>query len=136
MNYEPRFIATMNKEVTSMKINDVSKLTGLPISTLRFYERKNLIPDRFVKRDVNNYRVYTEEIVEFLDDVKALLSVDFSIEELSLLINERLNLSYEAKKKMVEQKIKEMEDLQKRLRKSKKFLHAILEGKANFQTKC
>ncbi|MFS0855837.1 MerR family transcriptional regulator [Paenibacillus taichungensis] len=119
-----------------MKINDVSKLTGLPISTLRFYERKNLIPDRFVKRDVNNYRVYTEEIVEFLDDVKALLSVDFSIEELSLLINERLNLSYEAKKKMVEQKIKEMEDLQKRLRKSKKFLHAILEGKANFQTKC
>lgn len=27
-----------------MKINDVSKLTGLPISTLRFYERKNVIP--------------------------------------------------------------------------------------------
>ncbi|WP_342745671.1 MerR family DNA-binding transcriptional regulator [Paenibacillus herberti] len=24
-----------------MRINDFSKLTGLPISTLRFYERKN-----------------------------------------------------------------------------------------------
>ena len=32
-----------------MKINDVSKLTGLPISTLRFYERKDLIPDSYVK---------------------------------------------------------------------------------------
>ncbi|MFB5681612.1 MerR family transcriptional regulator [Paenibacillus terreus] len=119
-----------------MKINEVSKRTGLPISTLRFYERKKLIPDEFVKRDENNYRIYSEEIVEFLDDVKALLSVDFSIEELSLLVNQQLNLSYEVKKNMVEQKIKEIEDIQKRLRKSKKFLSAILEGKAKFQTKC
>ncbi|WP_379137904.1 MerR family transcriptional regulator [Paenibacillus sp. sgz500958] len=119
-----------------MRINDVSKLTGLPISTLRFYERKNLIPDPFVKRDVNNYRIYSDEIVEFLEDVKALLSVGFSVEELSLLVNQQLNLSYEEKKTIVEQKIKEIEDLQKRLTKSKKFLHATLEGKANFQTKC
>ncbi|KGE19664.1 MerR family transcriptional regulator [Paenibacillus wynnii] len=119
-----------------MRINDVSKLTGLPISTLRFYERKSLIPDTFVKRDVNNYRIYSEEIVEFLEDVKALLSVGFSVEELGLLVNQQLNSSYEVKKKIVEQKIKEIEAIQKRLRKSKKFLHATLEGKANFQTKC
>lgn len=119
-----------------MKINDVSKLTGLPISTLRFYERKNLIPDKFVKRDEHNYRFYSEEIVEFLDDVKALLSANFSIEELSLLVNQQINLSYEEKKKIVEQKINEIDDIQKRLRKSKKFLLAILEGKAHFQTKC
>ncbi|MCC3374228.1 MerR family transcriptional regulator [Cohnella sp. REN36] len=119
-----------------MKINDVSKLTGLPISTLRFYERKNLIPDVFVQRDANNYRIYSEEIVEYLNDVKALLSVEFSIEELSLLVNPQLHLSSEEKKKMVEQKIKEIEDIQKQLRKSKKFLEDILVGKANFQTKC
>ncbi|MFF2019215.1 MerR family transcriptional regulator [Paenibacillus sp. NPDC058177] len=119
-----------------MKINDVSKLTDLPISTLRFYERKNLIPDIFLQRDANNYRIYSEEIVEFLEDVKALLSVGFSIEELSVLVSQELNLSYELKKQVVEQKIKEIEDVQKRLKKSKKFLHAVLEGKANFQTKC
>ncbi|RRJ67756.1 MerR family DNA-binding transcriptional regulator [Paenibacillus oralis] len=119
-----------------MKINEVSKRTGLPISTLRFYERKKLIPDGFVKRDENNYRIYAEEIVEYLDDVKALLSADFSIEELSLLVNQQLNLSYEVRKKMVEQKIKEIEDIQKQLRKSKKFLSAILVGKVNFRTKC
>ena len=91
-----------------MKIKEVSKLTGLPISTLRFYERKNLIPDSYVKRDANNYRVYSEDIVEFLDDVKALLSVDFSIEELSLLVDQQLNLSYEAKTAMIEQKSKKL----------------------------
>lgn len=119
-----------------MRINDVSKVTGLPISTLRFYERKNLIPDALVKRDANNYRIYSEKIIEFLDDVKTLLSLDFSIEELGLLVNQQLQLSYEDKKKMVEQKINEVEDIQKRLRKSKKLLHAILDGQANFQTKC
>jgi len=115
-----------------MRINEVSKVTGLPISTLRFYERKNLIPDRFVQRDGHNYRVYSEEIVEFLEDVKSLLSVNFSIEEISLLIDE----SYEAKKEIVERKIAELDEIQKRLRKSKTFLNAVLEGKAKFQTEC
>jgi len=119
-----------------MKINEVAKLTRLPISTLRFYERKNIIPDKFIQRDENNYRVYSEEIVDFLDDVKTLLSVNFSIEEICVLVSQELNLSYEAKKKKVEQKIKELEDIQKQLKKSKAFLHAVLDGTANFQTKC
>ncbi|MBB6634998.1 MerR family transcriptional regulator [Cohnella thailandensis] len=119
-----------------MKINEVSKITGLPISTLRFYERKNLIPDMFVRRDENNYRIYSDEIVDFLDDVKSLLSVGFSIEEISLLVNQQLDLSYEAKKKMVERKIEEMDEFQKRISKSKKFLQAVLDGKVDFQTKC
>jgi len=119
-----------------LKINEVSKLTNLPISTLRFYERKNIIPDRFVRRDENNYRIYTEEIVEYLNDVKAMLNVNFSIEEFSLLVNEQLNLSYEEKKKIVEQKINEIEDIQQQLKKSKAFLQALLEGKTSFHTKC
>lgn len=119
-----------------MKINEVSKRTNLPISTLRFYERKNIIPNEFVKRDEYNYRVYAEEIVEFIEDIKSLLSADFSIEELNLLLNQQLNLSYEEKRIIVEQKIKEIEDIQRRLNKSKKFLKDILEGKVNFQTKC
>lgn len=110
-----------------MKINDVSKLTDLPISTLRFYERKKLIPDTFLKRDMNNYRIYAEEIVEFLDEVKVLLSVGFSVEELSFLFGQQFNPSYEQRNNLVEQKIKEIEVLQKRLKKSKKFLRATLE---------
>ncbi|GLO68080.1 MerR family transcriptional regulator [Oceanobacillus kimchii] len=119
-----------------MKINEVSKLTALPISTLRFYERKNLIPNKYIKRDVNNYRVYSEEIVEYLEDVKAILSADFSIEELSLMVNQQINLSYDEKKVMLEQKIKEIDVIREQLTRSKKFLNEILEGKAEFQTEC
>ncbi|MFD1337138.1 MerR family transcriptional regulator [Oceanobacillus iheyensis] len=119
-----------------MKINEVSKLTGLPISTLRFYERKNIIPERYIKRDVNNYRVYSEKIIEYLEDVKAILSADFSIEELSLMVNQQINLSYDEKMVMLEQKIKEIDAIREQLTRSKKFLNEILEGKAEFQTEC
>lgn len=119
-----------------MRINEVAKATGLPISTLRFYERKKLIPEAFLQRDGNNYRMYTEEIVDFLEDVKALLSVGFTVEELSQLINPDLQLSLAVKKTIVEQKIKDIEAIQKRLKKSKKFLLDTLEGKAHFQTRC
>ncbi|GAK40884.1 MerR family transcriptional regulator [Paenibacillus urinalis] len=119
-----------------MRINEVSKLTGLPISTLRFYERKQLIPGSYMYRDIHNYRVYSEEIVEYLNDVKALLSADFSIEELSLLVNDEINLSYEDKLKLVKQKVKEINDLKNQLNRSEQYLKTILEGTAKFHKEC
>ncbi|MCM3127086.1 MerR family transcriptional regulator [Paenibacillus sp. MER 78] len=119
-----------------MRINDVSKLTGLPISTLRFYERKDLIPDRYMYRDMNNYRVYSEDVVAYLNDVKALLAADFSIEELSLLVNEEINLSYEDKLKLVKQKVKKIDDLKNQLNRSEQYLNTILEGTAKFHKEC
>lgn len=119
-----------------MKINDVSKKTGLPISTLRFYERKNLIPDTLLARDVNNYRIYNEKVIDYLEDVKTLLSTGFTLNDLSTLINQDRSLTYEEKMKFVENKLKEIEDSQKKLEKSKKFLSEILVGKAIFKTKC
>lgn len=65
--------------------------------------------------------IYSEEIVEFLEDIKAPLSVGFAIEEISLLVDQHLNLSYAEKEKILEQKIKELDDIQQRLEKSKNF---------------
>lgn len=118
-----------------MRANQVSKLTGLPISTLRFYERKKLIPDQLVTRDDNNYREYHDEIVGFLDDLKTLLSVGFTVQELSLLVNES-EAAYEEKHVIVSDKIKHIQELQVKLEASKTFLVNVLEGKAGFQTKC
>ncbi|ACT03159.1 MerR family transcriptional regulator [Paenibacillus sp. JDR-2] len=118
-----------------MKASEVSKLTGLPISTLRFYERKELIPVQFVARDENNYRVYDKEVVGFLEDVKTLLSVGFTIQELILLINESEN-SYKEKKVLVMEKIQHIQEQKEKLELSKVFLMDVLEGKASFQTHC
>ncbi|WP_338130731.1 MerR family DNA-binding transcriptional regulator [Cohnella ginsengisoli] len=60
LNYELRFIANINlmliQKGKMMKANEVSKLTDLPISTLRFYERKQLIPKQFISRVGDRYR--------------------------------------------------------------------------------
>jgi DNA-binding transcriptional MerR regulator len=119
-----------------MQINEVSKATALPISTLRYYERKKLIPDLFLQRDGNNYRIYTPEIIDYLEDVKTLLSVGFTVEELSQMVAPQFPLDRTTKKTMIEHKIKEIEGIQKRLKKSKQFLQDILEGKAHFQIRC
>lgn len=118
-----------------MKASEVSKLTGLPVSTLRFYERKQLIPEQFISRDENNYRVYHHEVVGFLEDVKTLLSVGFSIQELILLVNESES-SYIEKKVLVLEKIQHIQELKAKLESSKTFLVDVLEGKASFQTQC
>ncbi|NQX61758.1 MerR family transcriptional regulator [Paenibacillus qinlingensis] len=116
-----------------MKANEVSKLTGLPISTLRFYERKQLIPEQLLSRDENNYRVYDKEVVEYLQDVRMLLTLGFTIQELILLINESSDIE---KKVLVTEKIAYIQELEAKLEASKTFLTNVLEGKANFQTRC
>ncbi|MFD7522232.1 MerR family transcriptional regulator [Paenibacillus chitinolyticus] len=116
-----------------MKANEVSRLTELPISTLRFYERKQLIPEQFISRDENNYRVYDEEVVKYLQDLRMLLTLGFTIQELFLLINES---SHTEKKALVKSKIEHIQELETKLEASKTFLKDVLKGKANFQTGC
>lgn len=116
-----------------MKANEVSRLTELPISTLRFYERKQLIPEQLISRDENNYRVYDEGVVAYLQDVRMLLKLGFTIEDLILLINES---SYLKKQALVTDKIKHIQELEANLKASKIFLSDVLEGRANFQTRC
>lgn len=118
-----------------MRAHQVSQLTGLPISTLRFYERKQLIPAQLVTRDDNNYREYHDEIINFLEDLKTLLSVGFTVQELSLLVNES-QTAYEEKRDIVADKIQHIQELQVKLEASKLFLMNVLEGTASFQTNC
>lgn len=116
-----------------MRANEVSRLTNVPISTLRFYERKQLIPEQFISRDENNYRVYDEGVVTYLQDVRMLLTLGFTIQDLVLLIHEN---SYTEKEALVKEKIKEIQEFEAKLNASKTFLSDLLEGRAYFQTEC
>ena len=49
-------------------IKDMSKLMGLPASTLRYYDKQGLLPN--LRRDANNTRIFTE------DDYHQLLLID------------------------------------------------------------
>ena len=45
-----------------MKIGELSKLTGISVTTIRFFEEKNLLPK--VARTISNQRIYDEQCVE------------------------------------------------------------------------
>lgn len=73
-----------------MRIGEVAEKTGLSISNIRFYERKGLIkPDRNVE---SKYRDYTIQDVERLKRIILFRKMDFSIESISMIINDEVLL--------------------------------------------
>jgi MerR family copper efflux transcriptional regulator len=64
-----------------MKINELAKKTGLTAPTIRFYEQEGLLDERYVQREDNNYRDYSEEAVEHLLMIKEVQSAGFTLAE-------------------------------------------------------
>lgn len=73
-----------------MKIGEVSKLTGISSSNIRYYEETNLIdPER---NPLNDYRVYTQSDIEKLKEIKLLRKLDISIEDIKKLQSKKITL--------------------------------------------
>lgn len=71
-----------------MKIGDVAKETGCSIQTIRFYERKGLLP--VLKRSDTNYRIYDNESIEHLRFIKRCRSLDISMAEVKTLLDSKI----------------------------------------------
>lgn len=69
-----------------MLIRELAKKTGLPVHTIRFYEKEGLIDERFFMRSPNNYRHYTEAAVERLLMIKHGQTAGFTLSEIGVLI--------------------------------------------------
>lgn len=67
-------------------IGDISKICGVPIKTLRYYDEISLlVPSR---RDTEtNYRYYTESQMLILHNIKKLQNYGFSLEEVREIID-------------------------------------------------
>lgn len=91
-----------------MSITEVSRMFGLSIETLRYYERIGLIPK--VHRKTNGYRDYTEEDIQWIYYAKVLrqagVSIDAMIRYISLArqgdgtVRERVQVLREQKQEM------------------------------------
>lgn len=70
-----------------MTIKDAEKLTGLTAKSIRYYESKGLI---HVNRDKqNDYRNYTEEDIRQLKYIKVLRYLDFTIDEIAEVLQQK-----------------------------------------------
>ena len=66
-------------------IKDMSELTGLPASTLRYYDKQGLLPN--LKRDGNNIRIFTEEDYGQLRIIECLKRSGLSIKDIKDFID-------------------------------------------------
>jgi len=61
-------------------IKDIAKITGIPSSTIRFYDKEGLLLD--VERKESGYRVFTEEHIRTLRLIECLKDTGMPIKDI------------------------------------------------------
>ncbi|MGN1406377.1 MAG: MerR family transcriptional regulator [Erysipelotrichaceae bacterium] len=117
-------------------IKQVSEMTNIPATTLRYYDKEGLLP--FLERKESGYRVFHDSDLKMLQVLECLKSTGMSIDEMKQFSkwvqegDDSLKQRYEMfleRKKAVEL---QMQDLQKMLdileHKCKYYENAMKEG--------
>ncbi|MCD8339965.1 MAG: heavy metal-responsive transcriptional regulator, partial [Burkholderiales bacterium] len=108
-----------------MKIGELSKISGLPAETIRFYEKEKLLPDP--PRSDSNYRQYGDTHAKRLQFIKHCRLVGLSLDEIRTLI--RINetpVTHQALQ--AHQIVKEhIESIDRKMEELKKMKEALLE---------
>lgn len=103
----------------AMTIGEVAVRAGVPVATVRYYERRGLIAQP--RRTTSGYRQYGAETVERLRFIKRAQEMGFSLEEVQELLELRVDdpaacpvVEAKTREKMtqVRQKVRELERLQ------------------------
>ena len=108
-----------------LRIGEFSKLTGVPIRTLRYYDEIDL----FKPADIDlftDYRYYNEEQVGDLNLINELKKVGFSLEEIKDNWN---NFSNEIMLKKKDELLKKQEDINESIKKLDYMRSNIHNGK-------
>lgn len=113
--------------------------TGLSYDTLKFYCNEGLVPN--VKRDKNNYRVFSDKDIEWIKSLSCLKSCNMSITEMK----EYLDLCMQGessileRKKILDLKLKELQNKINEIQDSinyiywkQKFYEEVLSGKTKY----
>jgi DNA-binding transcriptional MerR regulator len=101
-----------------LRIGELSKLSGLAASRIRFYVAMGLL--KAVKRRANGYRDYAPEALVTLGIIASAQSVGFSLEQVrNLLPLGQDNWKHDELLKALKQKIVDIEALQERLKENR-----------------
>jgi DNA-binding transcriptional MerR regulator len=96
--------------VEKLTIGRVAELSGLPVDTIRFYEKKGLLQPP--PRNSSGYRIYQPEAVEQIRFIKRSRDLQFSLQEVACLMQLFFHESDPTGdiKEITEQKIREVND--------------------------
>lgn len=68
----------------NMKIGELAQRSGVPASTIRYYEREGLLPK--AQRGANGYRAYQDEALARLDLIQLGQSLGFPLETIRTIL--------------------------------------------------
>lgn len=128
---------TKKNEFYSMKETCVQ--TGLTYDTLKFYCNEGLVPN--VKRDKNNYRVFNDKDIAWINSLSCLRNCGMSILEMKGYLDLCLQgeSSIPERKKVLDAKLSELEHKVSEIQESIDYIHwkqnfydDILNGKTKY----
>jgi MerR family transcriptional regulator, copper efflux regulator len=107
-----------------MLISELAKKSGLPIDTIRFYEKKGLIDSELIQRRSNNYREYAEIALERLVLIQQAKRLGFTLIEIQEWIKdfESDQLTIEQKQSILGRKLEQIEERINELKEMKSYL--------------
>jgi MerR family transcriptional regulator, copper efflux regulator len=107
-----------------MLISELAKKSGLPIDTIRFYEKKGLIDAELIQRRDNNYREYAEDSLERLKLIQQAKRLGFTLIEIQEWIKdfESDQLTIEQKQSILGRKLEQIEERINELKEMKSYL--------------
>lgn len=109
-----------------LKIGEVSKLTGIGIEALRFYEKSGLLERP--RRTESGYRLYDESVIERLAFIKQAQVLGFTLDEIrQLILHKRAGENPCAEvREIVRARLLELEEKIKQMQQYKRELAAAL----------
>jgi len=123
----------------TMTIGQLAKAAGVNLTTVRFYERRGLIPEP--RRTASGYRQYSPDIATRIRFIKNAQELGFTLEEISALLDLKANTTTGCKTiksraahkiEMVDNKIKAL----KKMRKALQGLHDRCRGRGKIKEGC
>ena len=104
-------------------ISQLAKEVGVPIATIRFYEKKGLFSSE-TKKEVttNNYAYYGEDVVDKLRFIQMAKAVGFTLAEIKEVIDAwyEKRFTKQAKLKVLNLKLQQIDEKMKELKAMKK----------------
>ncbi|OOF43693.1 MerR family transcriptional regulator [Rodentibacter trehalosifermentans] len=118
-----------------MKINELSKRTGIHLETIRYYEKQGILPEP--KRAANGYRQYDEESAAQLNFIKNCRMLGFSLEDIRELNRLKFGeASHYHADQMVLNQLTRVEEKIAQLLEIKHFLQSIATEGQHSEAEC
>ena len=114
---------------TYFSVGEISKLTNVPIQTLRYYDKMGLLKPAYINEQ-NNYRYYSVNQFIKIDLLKQCKLIGLSLKEIEELLKNEI--SADSMLKLIDQQRKVLDDKIKELLSSDDDLDKVAQNLIDF----